>query len=93
MQNMIKNPVEVAKDLHSLMAMRDELDTEISTLQDILKAYMLDGNIDTMKAGDYKVSWKAVASTRVDTAALKKALPEVAAQYTKEVVGRRFTIA
>ena len=84
---------QAARELHSLMAMREELDGEISTLQDQLKAFMLVSKLETMKAGDYKVSWKAITSARVDTAAIKKDLPELAAQYTKETTSRRFVLA
>ena len=44
-------------------------------------------------AGAFKVSWKSFVSTRMDTAALKKALPEIAAQFTKQTVSRRFSIS
>jgi len=40
----------------------------------------------------YKVSWKTFTSTRVDTTALKKELPDIAAYYTKQTTTRRFSI-
>ena len=87
------NTGATAKELHSLMAMREELDAEITTLQDALKAFMAVRNVDTLKAGDFKINWKPVTSTRLDTAAIKKALPEVAEQYTKQTTARRFVLA
>ena len=39
------------------------------------------------------ITWKAVVSRRLDTAALSKALPELAAQFTKTTTVRRFCIA
>ena len=51
------------------------------------------GASDVLVAGEYKITWKAVESRRLDTAALSKALPELAAQFTKTTTVRRFCIA
>ena len=45
------------------------------------------------QAGEYKITWKAVTSSRLDTVALKQALPEIAARFTKESTTRRFIVA
>ena len=50
------------------------------------------GDEELLTAGVYKVSWKTFTSSRVDTTALKKALPDIAAQYTKQTTARRFSI-
>ena len=70
--------------------MREELDATIATLEDNIKAVM--GDEEHLIAGAYKVSWKTFTSSRVDTTALKKALPDVAAAYTKTTTARRFSI-
>ena len=49
--------------------------------------------VDTLAGADWKVTWKPVASTRLDTAALKKALPDVAQRFTKTTTARRFCVA
>ena len=77
-------------ELMELKRMKEELETEIAAAEDAIKAVM--GNEETLTAGAYKVSWKTFTSSRVDTTALKKALPEVAAAYTKTTTGRRFSI-
>ena len=51
------------------------------------------GDSESIQAGEYKITWKAVTSSRIDTAALKKALPDVAERFTKETTVRRFTVA
>lgn len=79
-----------ATELMELKRMREELDAEIASLEDQIKAHM--GDTEQVTAGAFKISWKTVTSSRVDTTALKKALPEVAAQYTKTTTSRRFTI-
>ena len=77
-------------EILDLKRMREELDAEITVLEDSIKAVM--GDEELLTAGAYKVSWKTFTSSRVDTTALKKELPEIAAQYTKQTTARRFSI-
>ena len=77
-------------ELLELKRMKEELEAEIAAAEDAIKAVM--GDEELLTAGAYKVSWKTFTSSRVDTTALKKALPEVAAAYTKTTTGRRFSI-
>ena len=77
-------------EILDLKRMREELDAAITALEDSVKAVM--GDEEHLTAGAYKVSWKTFTSSRVDTAALKKALPEVAAQFTRQTTARRFSI-
>lgn len=49
--------------------------------------------VDTLNGTDWKVTYKAVTSSRLDTTALKKALPDLTAQFTKTTTARRFCIA
>ena len=79
------------KELLELKRMRDELDAEIQAAEEEIKAAM--GDDDTLLAGPFKVTWKAVTSSRLDSTALKKALPEIAARFTKTTTTRRFTVA
>ena len=51
------------------------------------------GNSESVVAGEYKITWKPVTSARIDTSALRKALPDVAAAFTKETTVRRFCVA
>ena len=51
------------------------------------------GDAEELRAGEYKVTWKAVKSSRLDAAALKKALPEVAERFTRITTTRRFCVA
>ena len=77
-------------ELLELKRMKEELEAEIAAAEDAIKAVM--GDEELLTAGAYKVSWKTFTSSRVDTTALKKAMPEVAAQFTKQTTGRRFSI-
>ena len=78
------------KELMELKQMKEELEAEIAMAEEAIKAVM--GEEELLTAGAYKVSWKTFTSSRIDTTALKKALPDVAAAYTKTTTARRFAI-
>ena len=80
-----------ARELRQLQALIEEAQAEAEAIKDALKAAM--GDSESIQAGEYKITWKAVTSSRIDTTALKKALPDVAERFTKEIVTRRFVIS
>ena len=77
-------------ELMELKRMREELDAEIAAAEDEIKAAM--GEEDTLLAGPFKVTWKTITSSRLDSTALKKALPKIAARFMKQTTTRRFSI-
>lgn len=80
-----------ARELRELQTLIEEAQQEAEAIKDDLKAAM--GDAEELRAGEYKITWKSVTSSRLDTAALKKALPDLARQYTRETVTRRFCVA
>lgn len=76
-------------ELAQYIRMQDEAAAMVETLKDQLKAYMQAAGVDTLAGAEHK----AVTSNRIDTAALKRDLPEVAQQYTRATETRRFTFA
>ena len=78
------------KALMELRRMKEELDAEIAQIEDEIKQTM--GNEETLIAGAFKVTWKTISSSRIDTTALKKALPEIASRFMKQTTTRRFQI-
>ena len=80
-------------ELSELRRMADELNAEIEAIQDAIKAHMTEADTDTITAGAFKVTWKAVTSTRIDTTALRKDLPEIWQEYGKTTTPRRFSVA
>ena len=80
-------------ELRELRRMAAEIDAEIETIQDAIKAHMSAAGVDTLAGIDYKITWKTVTSSRFDAAAFKKDSPEIAAAYTKTTTARRFVIA
>ena len=84
------NMESVVKELLELKRMKEELDAEITAMEDEIKKVM--GDEELLTAGAFKVSWKVFTSSRVDTTALKKSMPEIAEQFTKQTKSRRFAI-
>lgn len=79
------------RELRQLQALIDEAQAEAETIKDTIKAAM--GTQEALQAGEYKITWKPVTTTRIDAAALRKALPDVAAAFSKETTVRRFSVA
>lgn len=79
------------RELRQLQVLIEEVQAEAEAIKDALKAHM--GASEELLAGEYKVTWKAVTSSRLDTAALRKAIPDVAAAFTRTVSTRRFCVA
>lgn len=80
-----------ARELRQLQALIDEAQAEAEALKDTIKAAM--GDQDSIQAGEYRITWKAVTSSRIGATALWKALPDVAERFTKETTTRRFCVA
>lgn len=86
------NEIEAkARELRQLQALIEEAQAEAEALKDAIKAAM--GDSESIQAGEYKITWKAVTSSRIDTTALRKALPDVAERFTRETTTRRFCVA
>ena len=80
-----------ARELRQLQALIEEAQAEAEAIKDALKAAM--GDAESIQAGEHKITWKAVTSSRIDTTALKKALPDVAGRFTTETTSRRVGVA
>lgn len=78
------------REYRELLRMREEITAEIETLSDKIKAAM--GDHETVIAGEYKISYKTVQSSRLDTTAIKARFPELVQQFMKTVTCKRFTI-
>ena len=78
------------RELRQLLSLIEEAEAEAETIKDSIKAFM--GDSEELHAGEYKVTWKPVKSTRIDSVAFRKALPDVAQLFTRETISRRFCI-
>ena len=83
----------IMKELAEYIRMQDEAAAMVESLKDQLKERMTAAGVESLAGSEHKATYKAVTSSRVDTTALKKDLPEIAARYTKTTTVRRFTFS
>lgn len=88
----MSNPEYIAlfTQYQELKRMREEITAEMDGIADQIKAAM--GTAETVTAGQYKIKYTTVNGSRLDSAALKKALPDIAARFTVATVQKRFSI-
>jgi predicted phage-related endonuclease len=78
------------REIAEYTRMVEEVAATLDSLKDILKKHMEENGLDSIAGSEHKASYKAVTSSRIDTTALKRDLPEIAAKYTKTTNTRRF---
>ena len=82
---------ETMKELAQYLRMQDEIAETVEGLKDQIKAYMQQNRLETLASDEHKATYKTVTSSRIDTAAFKKAFPSMAEQFTKTTTSQRFT--
>lgn len=82
--------IEEIKELEELIK---EAEAEVEALKDEIKAVMLERNTEEMEVGKYIVRWTSVLSSRFDSTAFKKVMPDLYRAYTKQVASRRFSVS
>ena len=88
--NELLNKIEALNEWEALM---EEAKAEAEAIRDAIKQELLNRNTEELEVGQYMVRWTSVLTQRLDTTALKKALPEVYKSFMKQTASRRFSIA
>lgn len=81
---------EIMKEIAEYTRMAEEIGATLDSLKDTLKKHMEENGLDSIAGSEHKASYKAVTSSHIDTTALKRDMPEIAAKYTKTTETRRF---
>ena len=79
------------RELRQLQSLIEEALAEAEAIKDQIKAHM--GEAEELRAGEYRITWKPVTSSRLDGKALKAAAPELVERFTKTTTARRFCVA
>ncbi|MBM6897510.1 hypothetical protein H9X86_09080 [Pseudoflavonifractor capillosus] len=79
------------RELRQLQSLIEEAQAEAEAIKDQIKAHM--GQAEELRAGEYKITWKPVTSSRLDSKALRAAAPELVERFTKTTTARRFCVA
>ena len=81
----------IMRELAEYIRMGEQITATVDGLKDQLKQIMCEQGTDTLTGTEHRVTYKAVTSSRLDTTALKRELPEIAARYSKSSETKRFT--
>lgn len=79
--------------LNALESQISQLQEQADGIKSELKNDLENKGLDEVKTKNFVIRWKEVISNRLDSKALKKALPDVYSQYCRQSSSRRFTIA
>ena len=82
--------IAMLTELQEYTRIAEEATAAADALKDKVKAHM--GDLEQMTAGPYKVTWKAVTSTRIDSKRLTAEHPDIAASYTVTTTARCFSV-
>lgn len=86
-----KTMIGRVKKLQAIEEQIAELQAAADKLKDSIKADM--GESEELEAGQFKIRYKTIFSSRLDSRALKAELPEIFKQYSRTTMTRRFSIA
>lgn len=89
-QNEITAKIREYKELQIFIR---QLADEAEAIKATITAEMETRQTDTMYTDIFTVKYTNYTSNRIDTTALKKELPDMAARYTKTTEARRFQVA
>ena len=81
------------RELRELRNFEAEVKSEITAIEDEIKAAMLAQNTDTLHGQESTVTWKTIITSRFDSAAFKLTHAALFKQYTKATTSRRLVIA
>ena len=82
----------IIREIKEYQTMADEINATREGLKDIVKAHMTAQGTEELIVEVYKVRYQSITSNRVDTTALKQAMPEVVSKFTKQVTSNHFSI-
>jgi len=89
-EKMIENRIKKLRDIE---AQQKELETAAEAIRAELKADLEQKGVDELKTKNFILRWKEIITSRLDSKALKAALPDVYGQFCRTSASRRFTIA
>jgi len=80
-------------ELRELRRMANELADEITAIEDSLNTLMAANGAEALHGPTFRITWKEVTSSRLDSKALKVVAPELWQRFSKQTTARRFVLA
>jgi predicted phage-related endonuclease len=81
------------KALKEYRLLKEDLEAQITTLEDEIKAEMTVREVEEMVAGPFKIRWTKFITSLFDTTAFKTAHKDIYDLFTKPQESRRFSVA
>lgn len=81
------------RELKELKQLAEELQEQITAIEDKIKAEMTEQNVTELQVDVFKIRWTPVTSNRFDSTAFKKIYADLYTQFCKVVTSKRFSIA
>lgn len=82
----------VIKELKEYKLLKEEAESRITELENIIKSEMKEQELDKMVIGEYKCSLAMVTSNRIDSKALQENRPDIYSIFVKPSTYERLTI-
>lgn len=82
------------QELRELRRLAAEVEAEMETITDAIKAHMTAQGVEELTGSDFKVSWKRVESRRFDKARMIAAFgQDCYDSFCRTITARRFTVS
>ena len=88
--NELEIRIEKMQEWENLAA---EAQAEAEAIRNTIKAEMQDRNTEELQAGRFIIRWTSVLTSRFDSAAFKKTMPDSYKAFLKQSASRRFSIS
>ena len=88
--NELETRIEKMQEWEALAA---EAAAEADAIRDAIKAEMIDRNTEELQAGRFIIRWTSILTSRFDSTAFKKAMPDVYKAFLKQSASKRFSIS
>ena len=80
-------------ELRELRNLEAELKSEITAIEDEIKAEMVAKQVEVLEGTSCKITWKTITTTRFDSTAFKATHADLFAQYSRATTSRRYIIS
>lgn len=83
----------IFSELAELLRLSEQLNKEIDAKKNEIRDAMTAAGLAIVNGSEHKATLKEITTARLDSAALKRELPEIAARYTVTSTTTRFNFA
>ena len=88
--NELENRIAKMQEWEALAA---EAQAEAEAIRNTIKAEMQERETEELQAGRFIIRWTSILTSRFDSTAFKKAMPDVYKAFLKQSASKRFSIS